>query len=53
MTISKDLYLAILSMDAYNRGYGSGIADGGAGNTDAVGGRSHHQSKVAISPPVG
>ncbi|MGL4281405.1 MAG: hypothetical protein ACRCS0_13645 [Albidovulum sp.] len=25
MTISKDLYLAILSMDAYNREYGAGI----------------------------
>lgn len=25
MTISKDLYLAILAMDAYNRGYGVGI----------------------------
>lgn len=25
MTISKDLFLAILSMDAYNRGYGAGI----------------------------
>ncbi len=28
MTISKDLFLAILSMDAYNRGYGAGISDG-------------------------
>ncbi|WP_428541755.1 hypothetical protein [Profundibacter sp.] len=25
MTISKDLFLAILSMDSYNRGYGTGI----------------------------
>lgn len=25
MTISKDLYLAILSMDAYNREYGAAI----------------------------
>lgn len=25
MTISKDLFLAILSMDAYNRGYASGM----------------------------
>ena len=41
MTISKDLYLAILSMDAYNRGYGPGIALQGSGigsatiNTDS------------------
>jgi hypothetical protein len=28
MPISKDLFLAILSMDAYNRGYGAGMADG-------------------------
>jgi len=28
MTISKDLFLSILAMDAYNRGYGAGIADG-------------------------
>jgi hypothetical protein len=26
MTISKDLFLSILSMDAYNRGYNPGIA---------------------------
>jgi hypothetical protein len=25
MTISKDLFMSILSMDAYNRGYGAGI----------------------------
>jgi len=35
MTISKDLFLAILSMDAYNRGYGAGLTDGE--NVDADG----------------
>ncbi len=28
MTITKELYLAILSMDAYNQGYGVGINHG-------------------------
>ena len=28
MTISKDLFLAILSMDSYNQGYGRGINHG-------------------------
>ena len=33
MPISKDLFLSILSMDAYNRGYGAGIAElGGEGS---------------------
>ena len=29
MTISKELFLAILSMDAYDREYRAGLADGG------------------------
>ena len=37
MTISKDLFLAILSMDSYNRGYEAGIADGGNGDPDGLG----------------
>ena len=35
MTISKDLFLSILSMDAYNRGYNPGIE----GLSDAPGTR--------------
>ena len=35
MTISKELYLAILSMDAYNREYGVGI---NLGSNTAIGG---------------
>ncbi len=37
MTISKDLFLAILSMDSYNRGYGAGLADGGDNDPDGLG----------------
>ena len=37
MTISQDLFLAILSMDAYNRGNGAGIADGDANDPDGLG----------------
>jgi len=38
MTISKDLFLAILSMDAYNRGYNPGIAlDDKSDGTNKVG----------------
>lgn len=37
MTISKDLFLSILAMDAYNRGYDAGIADGGEGDPDGLG----------------
>jgi hypothetical protein len=36
MPISKDLFLAILSMDSYNRGYNAGITFGE--NSDALGG---------------
>jgi hypothetical protein len=34
MTISRELFLAILSMDSYNRGYGEGISGlGGVGSS--------------------
>lgn len=36
MTISKDLFLSILAMNLYNRGYEAGIADG-EGPKDAEG----------------
>ena len=54
MAISKDLLLAILSMDAYNRGYNPGIAD----LSDTVGTQigtatiSNRSSSLANSPEV-
>jgi hypothetical protein len=35
MTISNDLFLAILAMDSYNRGYGEGIDFGPNSNDDS------------------
>lgn len=49
MTISKDLYLAILSMDAYNRGYGAGIADGGQSDPDGLGETGHIGSATLLT----
>ena len=35
MSISKDLFLALLSMDVYNRGYGAGLSfDGNSEESD-------------------
>lgn len=39
MTVTeRDLFLAILSMDAYNRGYGAGLNDSGVGDANGLGG---------------
>jgi hypothetical protein len=35
MTMTKNLFLAILSMDSYNRGYGQGIS--GLSETGSIG----------------
>jgi hypothetical protein len=37
VSISKELFLAILSLDSYNRGYNAGIADGGPEDLDGLG----------------
>ncbi|WP_299866294.1 hypothetical protein [uncultured Hoeflea sp.] len=39
MSLSPDLFLAILAMDSYNRGYDSGIGDGpdGLGESGSIG----------------
>ncbi len=36
MTVSNELFMAILAMDAYNRGYGAGLAVDGTSVGDAV-----------------
>ena len=46
MTISKDLLLAILSLDSYNRGYHSGISDGNAEDKDGLGDSSNGSIKI-------
>jgi hypothetical protein len=37
MSISKELFLSILSMDAYNRGYGAGVSDPSAEDDTGLG----------------
>lgn len=37
MSISQELFYAILSLDSYNRGYGAGLTDGGVGDPDGLG----------------
>ena len=51
MAISKELFLAILSMDAYNRGYGASMADGTNVDTDGndVDGLGESGSKVGAA----
>jgi hypothetical protein len=47
MTITeKDLFLAILAMDSYNRGGGAGINDGGASDTNGFGDSSDGSIKI-------
>jgi hypothetical protein len=48
MSISKELFLAILSMDAYNRGYGAGIADGGKDDIDGLGRIGSHIGSATV-----
>jgi hypothetical protein len=37
MTISTELFYAILAMDSYNRGYEGGLADNGTADLDGLG----------------
>jgi hypothetical protein len=46
MTVSKDLFMSILSMDAYNRGYGAGIDPDGDGKGLGVEGHSIGFAKI-------
>lgn len=54
MTISKDLFLATLSMDAYNRGYAEGVPGLGGVGTNLGDAQIIQQSDTrAGSPGVG
>lgn len=48
MTISKDLFLAILSMDAYNRGYDAGMTDNGSNDPDGLGEAGSHIGNATV-----
>ncbi len=50
MPVSNDLLLAILSMDAYNRGYGAALADGGEGDPDGLGESGNIGNASIINP---
>lgn len=55
MAISKELFLAILSMDAYNRGYGAGLADGEGEKDDEgadIDGLGRIGSKIGVASVV-
>lgn len=42
----RDLFLAILAMDSYNRGNGAGINDGGTGDTNGLGDASDGSVRI-------
>ena len=50
MGISKYLLLAILSMDAYNRGFDTGIADGKTGNGEDLRGTGIKLRPAYLTP---
>jgi hypothetical protein len=50
MTVTeRDLFLAILAMDSYNRGYGAGLNDGGVGYTNGLGGAGSHIGTATVT----
>lgn len=51
MTISRDLFLSILSMDAYNRGYNAGIEELGGPDTKIGNATIKRQSVTADGSP--
>lgn len=51
MAISNELLMAILAMDAYNRGYNPGITDSGNSNTGMIGSQLG-TATVATSSPI-
>lgn len=51
MTVKKDLFLSILSMDSYNRGYNPGIAGLGGIDTQICSATIKKESDTAPSTP--
>jgi len=49
MAISNDLFLAILAMDAYNRGYNAGIKDPNAGQDQGLLGTSIGNATISTA----
>ncbi|MEQ1648014.1 MAG: hypothetical protein ABL901_16935 [Hyphomicrobiaceae bacterium] len=45
MALSNDVFLAILAMDAYNRGYGAGLGD----STNGLGGVGSQIGNATVS----
>lgn len=53
MAISKDLFLSILSMDAYNRGCSAGLGDTGVGDLDGLGETGYVGNARILARPSG
>jgi hypothetical protein len=49
MSISEDLFMAILSMDSYNRGYNAAIEDGILGDDGKPDGLGEAGSKIGTA----
>ncbi len=51
MAISRELFLAILAMDAYNRGYNSGVINDPSKPLEGVGGQRIGNAQILRESP--